>query len=139
MSYEPPPAPPPPPGWQEPVGYGQPPPSPPGYAPGPFPGSSQGYRQDHPRATTALVLGIVGLLVCQLVSPFAMSMGRKAMREIDESGGTLGGRGSAQAGWILGLVGTILIGITLLFTAAFIVFAVVAGNNTNSLGLLHQS
>jgi hypothetical protein len=140
MSYEPPPAPPPTPGWQEPIGYGQnPPAAPPGYAPGPYPGSPQGYRQDHPRANTALVLGILGIVLCQLISPFAMSMGRKAMREIDASGGALGGRGSAQAGWILGLIGTILIGVTLLFVAVFVVIGIVAGSNTDSMGLLHQA
>jgi len=61
----------------------------------------------HPRATTALVLGILGLLVCPLVLSIpALVIGRQAVREIDASNGQLGGRGNAQAGFILGIVGT---------------------------------
>lgn len=65
--------------------------------------------QDHPRATTALVLGILGLVVCLLLAPFAWRIGKKAVGEIDASGGRIGGRGSAQAGYVLGLIGTIVL------------------------------
>lgn len=64
---------------------------------------------DHPQATTALVLGILGILLCGVLAPFAWVIGGKAVREIDESGGTVGGRGTANAGKILGIVGTILL------------------------------
>jgi hypothetical protein len=47
-----------------------------------------------------------------------MWLGRKSMREIDASGGRLSGRGMAQAGYILGIIGTVLLalGLTLVFT-----------------------
>ena len=40
-------------------------------------------------------------------------MGKRTVDEIDASNGQLGGRGSAQAGYILGLIGTILLGLGL--------------------------
>jgi hypothetical protein len=68
---------------------------------------------DHPSATTVLVLGILGLVLCQLISPFAWVMGNRVVREIDGSRGAYGGRGVANAGRICGMVGTILIFITI--------------------------
>jgi hypothetical protein len=85
----------------------QPPPY--GYV-APFP------RQTAGGAVTALVLGILGLVMC---GPFtaipAIIVGRKATREIDASQGRLDGRGTAQAGYILGIVGTVIGGLALLF------------------------
>ena len=37
------------------------------------------------------------------------------MNEIDASGGQLGGRGQAQAGYVLGIIGTVLLIFGLLF------------------------
>ncbi len=66
-------------------------------------------QQNHPRATTALVLGILGVVICGILAPFAWRVGKQAMGEIDASGGQLGGRGQAQAGYILGIIGTVLL------------------------------
>ena len=73
---------------------------------------------------TALILGIVGLVCCSIAAPFAWSIGGKAVKEIDASGGRLGGRGQAQAGKILGIIGTVLLVLGVLF---FIVAAVTGG------------
>lgn len=81
---------------------------------------------DHPQATTALILGILGLVLCQVLGPFAFVMGRKAMREIDASGGTLGGRGNAQVGYVLGIVSTVLLGLVAVLLVVYIVVIVVA-------------
>lgn len=86
---------------------------PPGWTPPP-----QGYYQPPPptpgNATTALVLGILGLVFC---GPFtaipAWIVGRNAVREIDASQGRLGGRGTAQAGYVLGIIGTVLAAVSL--------------------------
>jgi Domain of unknown function (DUF4190) len=122
------PPPPPPPGepydqnqppGQQPPSYGQQPPPygqqpsegyasyPPPYAP-PVQGGYGQQPENHPNATTALVLGIVGVICCALTAPFAWVIGKKAMDEIDASGGRIGGRGSAQAGYVLGILGTVL-------------------------------
>jgi hypothetical protein len=62
---------------------------------------------DSGRATTALVLGIVSILFCGLFTGIpAMVLGRRAQREIDASQGRMGGRGTATAGFVTGLIGT---------------------------------
>src|SRR5947209_16070638 len=81
--------------------YGGPPPygQPQGFPP-------VAYAPDHPRATTSLVLGILGIVVCGLIAPFAWWMGRRTVAEIDASQGQLGGRGAAQTGYVLGVIGS---------------------------------
>ena len=76
--------------------------------------------QNAPGAVAALVLGILGILVCPLLGPFAWVYGRKGERAVDASGGVLGGRGLATAGKILGIVGTLLI-VLLLVALLFLV------------------
>ena len=98
-------------------GYGQQ-----GYPP---PGYGYGYPAytppppKHPQATTAMVLGIVGVaggLMCYLplfVAPFGLYYGRKTMNEIDAAPSQYSGRGEAKAGFILGIIGTVLLAIAL--------------------------
>lgn len=99
---------------QPPPGYGYPPPPPPAGAYPGYPGypgypTGPGYPPpNHPQSTTAMVLGILGLACCGIASPFALFLGRKSMQEIDASGGQYGGRGQAQAGFIMGIIGTVL-------------------------------
>jgi hypothetical protein len=62
-------------------------------------------------ATTALVLGIMSLLCLGFLSGVpAMIVARRATRAIDSSRGQLGGRGSATAGFVTGLIGTVVSG-----------------------------
>lgn len=98
-----------------PPGYGQAP----GYGP---PG--MGYRtQDHPQGTTVLVLGILGLVLCQILGPIAWIMGNRAIREIDASPGMYGNRGAVQAGRVCGIIATVIMALFFLF----ILFALVVG------------
>jgi hypothetical protein len=108
------PPPPPPPPYGQP-GYGAPPP--------------YGYLQppDHPRATTAMILGIVSLVCCQLTGPFAWVIGGRAVREIDASGGRLGGRGQAMAGKVLGIIGTVLLVLAVLCIVVLVAVGVSGG------------
>lgn len=75
---------------------------------------------DHPQASTVLVLGILGLVLCQVLSPFAWVMGSRVVNEIDGSRGAYGGRGIANAGRVCGIVGTVLIGLTILLVFGFV-------------------
>jgi len=95
--------------------YGQPYP-PQGFPPG-------GYAPEHPKATTSMVLGILGVVICGVIAPFAWRMGKQTVDEIDRSNGQLGGRGQAQAGYVLGIIGTVLLGIGLLFIVLVVVLA----------------
>jgi hypothetical protein len=105
--------------------YGQQPPQQPPYGqqppqqPPPY-GYGQPYRPaapKHPSATTAMVLGIIGLAgimtcggVTLVLSPFAWAIGGKAVKEIDAAPpGTVSGRDEANAGKIMGIIGTILL------------------------------
>ncbi len=63
----------------------------------------------HPRAITILVLGILGVAMFYPLGPFAWVMGRRALKEIDSSGGTIGGRGLVLAGYICGIVATVVL------------------------------
>ena len=111
----------------------QPPTPPPGQPPyGDYPPNAYGQppmgafgQPDHPQAVLVLVLGILGLVLCQLISPVAWVMGNRVVAEIDASNGQLGGRGTANAGRICGIVGTILIGLGLLVTLAAIVIILI--------------
>jgi hypothetical protein len=61
------------------------------------------------KATTALVLGICGVMLFPiLLSVPALVLGYQARREIDSSNGASGGRGQAIAGIVLGWVGLVL-------------------------------
>ena len=107
-----------------------PPPPPPAQGPG------YGYVPDHPRATLALVLGILSLLLCQFLGPVAWIIGGGAVREIDASGGTLGGRGSANAGRILGIIATVLLVLGILF-AILVFVGLFSGHGSSAPALPH--
>ena len=118
----------------QPLGYWQQ--QPPDYAQQGYPPQGYGYGQppyrpaDHPRATTALVLGlvaIVGGFTCGLplvVGPWAWAIGRGAVREIDQEPHRYGGRGMAMAGYVLGVIATILLILGVLALVAIILIAI---------------
>ncbi|KRC64822.1 hypothetical protein ASE12_08590 [Aeromicrobium sp. Root236] len=68
----------------------------------------------HPQATTAMVLGILGIAACGILAPIAWSIGGKAIKEIEANPGLYSGQGEANAGRILGIVGTCIFGFTIL-------------------------
>ncbi|MEU6562327.1 hypothetical protein [Nocardia nova] len=96
------------------MNYPHPPPY--GYMPYPAP--------DHPQAGTVLALGILSLF-CGLLGPFAWVMGRRTLREIDASGGTIGGRSNVQVGYVIGIVSTVLTALSLVLLVVWIVALVV--------------
>lgn len=104
------------------------PPGPPGQPP-PYQQYQGAYYAppDHPQATTALVLGILGLVLCGVIAPFAWQMGNRVLREIDASQGRLGGRSSASAGRIMGIIGTALLAFGLVIVLVVALFAGLAG------------
>lgn len=70
---------------------------------------------NEPRATTAMVLGILGLAVCGVIAPFAWAIGSSSLANIRASGGRLGGEGMAKAGHIMGIIGTIILGLAVIW------------------------
>jgi hypothetical protein len=100
-------------------------PSPPPPPLGPTPGNWQQPNQiEHPDGTTILVLGILSLVVCGILGPFAWNMGNKAMREMDANPGVVyRNRGNITAGRICGMIATILIIVGVAFFALVVLFA----------------
>lgn len=59
-------------------------------------------------ATAALIFGISSVVICPLVCLPAILLGRRALRRIDGADGTLGGRGQAKWGVVMGWIGVAL-------------------------------
>ena len=85
-------------------------------------GYGQGYGPtDHPKATPALVTGIIGLVtstfcgVGGLVGIAGVVLGSRAKREIDGDPARWTGRGKAQAGLVTGIIGLVVLTIWMLF------------------------
>jgi len=98
----------------------------PGHYPGPYAYPMAIEPPATSKATTAMVLGITGLVVCPgVLSIPAWILGQQAVREIDASRGQLGGRSQAQAGYILGIIGTIYGALMILAVIGFFVLTVV--------------
>ncbi|MDN5763163.1 MAG: DUF4190 domain-containing protein, partial [Microlunatus sp.] len=108
--------------------YGQPEYGQPGYAPqsygqqaasGMNPYQQPGYGAyqlpNHPQATTALILGIVGLVFCPFVGIAGLVLGGRARKEIDAAPGQWGGRGIATAGWVLGIISIVYLAFLVVF------------------------
>ncbi len=62
------------------------------------------------QAVTVLVLGILSIIICQILGPFAWKMGSDELKAITENRRSPEGQGMAQAGKICGIVGTVLLG-----------------------------
>lgn len=86
-----------------------------------IPNTPIGKPVEHPHATAVLFLGAVSLLCFGLTGPVAWALGKRALDQIDESGGAYGGRTQVVVGYTLGVIGTILaVLMALLFVLVFI-------------------
>lgn len=104
------------------------------YPTAPQPGYGPVPPANHPQATTVLVLGIVGLVVCGVCAPIAWVMGNRVVAEIDAAGGTVGGRDQANIGRILGIVGTVVIILAIIAVIAVFVFGGVLAVSSSTSG-----
>ena len=93
----------------------------------------------HPSATTAMVLGIGalgGMFVCGIpivLAPFAWMVGGRAVKEIDANPGRYSGRDQAQAGRIMGMIGTGLLVLAVIGIVAVITLAIAASDSSSDL------
>jgi hypothetical protein len=108
------------------MSYGAPPPG--GYGQ-PMQG---GFGQPHGSATTAMILGILSLVVCGPLGIPAFLIGRRAEREILASNGALTGEGMAKAGWIMGLIAMIFLALAVVLVIVLIAGGLVAGGTSSS-------
>jgi hypothetical protein len=96
-----------PPGYGVPYGYGPP-------------------QQEHPQGTTVLILGILGIVACQILGPFAWVLGNRALAEIDANPAMYSNRGLVVAGRICGIVGSVLLGLYAAFFFVYVLFVIAA-------------
>lgn len=75
------------------------------------------------QATTILVLGILGVIVCGVLAPIAWVMGNTELEAIDSGRRPPENRGTANAGRILGIIGTVLLVVGII--VLIIVFGIV--------------
>jgi len=76
--------------------------------------------REHPAGTTVLVLGILSLVICGVLGPFAWAKGNAAKREMDATPGVeWTNRGSINAGRICGIIASVLLILSILAFAAF--------------------
>ena len=73
--------------------------------------TDRGMYPEQSQATTILVLGILGLVICGVLAPIAWVMGNRELEAIDSGRRPPENRGTANAGKILGIIGTVLLGI----------------------------
>ena len=67
------------------------------------------------KATMILVFGILGIVCCGLLAPVAWYMGKNEVRMIEAGQLPANTLGTAKAGMICGIVGTILLGLSLIW------------------------
>lgn len=112
-----------------------------GYSQQGFPQQGYGlpWLPKHPQAQTAMVLGIIALagsficLVPILLSPFAWYFGAKVKREIAAEPQRWGGQSEAQAGFIMGIIGTVFLALGIVVLIMFALFvALVAGSTSTT-------
>ena len=78
-----------------------------------FPADQNQYPEQS-QATTILVLGILGLILCQVLGPIAWVMGNKELAAIDSGLRSPENRSTAKAGRILGIIGAVLLGLAVI-------------------------
>lgn len=68
-----------------------------------------GPLKPHPQAVTALVLGLLSLLLCMILGPFAWNVGGRVRREVDAGLYSKESRGMGTAGYVCGIIATVIL------------------------------
>jgi len=74
------------------------------------------------RAIWSLVLGILGLILCGILAPFAWWLGAAELRDIKAGLAPSSGQGLATAGMVLGIIGTVFLMLGCCGAAIYILF-----------------
>jgi TRAP-type C4-dicarboxylate transport system permease small subunit len=75
--------------------------------------------QQSSKATMAVVLGVLGIICCGFLAPGAWYLASEEIKAIDAGRIAESNRGMAQVAKILGIIGTILLGLALLWVLFF--------------------
>jgi hypothetical protein len=113
-----------------------PPPAPPAYGQQAGGYGYQSTPKTNGLAIASLVLGIAQIFLCIVGGILALVFGYISRRQIDESGGTQGGRGMAIAGIILGWVG---IGLGIVYIVVIIIAVVVSDDDDTAQAMVQYA
>ena len=80
----------------------------------------------HPQATTTLVLGVLGLVAFPPLALGALWLGRKGRAEVRANPSAYRDSGALNAGWILGIVGSVLCTLYIMLMVLIVLIAVLA-------------
>lgn len=83
------------------------------------------YSRPH-RGGTILTLGLLGILCCAILAPIAWVMGRGDIQAMDRGEMDPSGRGTTQAGMIMGIIGTVLLILSVVFQVIAAIMGVAA-------------
>ncbi|TQM29135.1 DUF4190 domain-containing protein [Nocardia bhagyanarayanae] len=89
-----------------------------------IPNQPIGATVEHPNATAVLFLGAASIFCCGALGPVAWALGKRALDQIEDSGGALGGRAQVLVGYVLGVIGTVL----MVLMAILFLLIVLGGN-----------
>jgi len=83
--------------------------------------------QPHPKATTVLVLGILGIVVFTPLAVVAWIMGSGVRRDMAAYPGQWAPSPANTAGWVMGIIGTICLAIAVLIGLGALAILVMHG------------
>lgn len=85
--------------------------------------SPGGFLAPH-RGTLILVLGILSLIICQILGPVAWIMGKGDLAQINAGRMDPEGKGLTQAGMVCGIIGTVLLALSLVIMVVYFILVV---------------
>jgi len=86
----------------------------------------QGQSYQHAdRSTMVLVLGILSIVLCQLCGPFAWIMGKNDLAKMNAGTMDPANQGLTKGGMICGIIGTVLLAVSIVVTILWVLFAIV--------------
>ncbi len=98
--------------------------------------SMHGDVRDHPSGTTVLVLGVLGLVLCQVLGPIAWIQGNKARADMRAQPHVMWkNEGLVTAGWVLGIIATVMLALSVVFIVGFLIIAAAAAAGSAGGGL----
>lgn len=81
-----------------------------------------GSPQEQGRGTLILILGILSLIVCAILGPFAWLMGKADLAKMDQGLMDAKDQGITKAGMICGMIATILIVVGVVIGIVMVLF-----------------
>jgi len=93
----------------------------------------------HPKQLLVFVLGLLGVVGVLIAAPFAWTMGSRAREEIEIQPGRYGRSRLLTAGWVLGIIGTCMLGLGIVAVIVALALGVGTTGSVHGIGALLPS